>query len=98
MDRAIADKLIVAGFHYSMPGAGTFKRDGNGYVFVPVKADFHDTDWRAPAEFGAFLFSELKCETGPAATRGFCLRIVHLERGADQGVDKIDFRSGHVVD
>ena len=38
MDRAIADKLIVAGYHYSMPGAGTFKRDGNGYVFVPVKA------------------------------------------------------------
>jgi glyoxylase-like metal-dependent hydrolase (beta-lactamase superfamily II) len=38
MDRAIADKLIVAGYHYSMPGAGTFKRDGNGYVFVPVRA------------------------------------------------------------
>jgi hypothetical protein len=37
-DRAIADKLIVAGYHYSMPRAGTFKRDGNGYVFVPVKA------------------------------------------------------------
>jgi hypothetical protein len=37
MDRVIADKLIVAGFRYSMPGAGTFKRDGNGYVFVPVK-------------------------------------------------------------
>jgi len=29
---------IVSGYHYSMPGAGTFKRDGNGYVFVPVKA------------------------------------------------------------
>jgi len=38
MDHAIADKLIVAGYHYSMPRAGTFKRDGNGYVFVPVKA------------------------------------------------------------
>jgi glyoxylase-like metal-dependent hydrolase (beta-lactamase superfamily II) len=37
MDRAIADKLIVTGYHYSMPGAGTIKRDGNGYVFVPVK-------------------------------------------------------------
>jgi len=37
MDRAIADKLIVAGFHYSMPGAGTFKRDGNDYAFVSVK-------------------------------------------------------------
>src|SRR5262249_45638423 len=43
-------------------------------------------------------FSELKSETGAAATRGFCLRIDHLERGADQVVDKIDFRSGHVVD
>jgi hypothetical protein len=37
MDRAIADKLIVAGFHYSTPGDGTSKRDRNGYVFVPVK-------------------------------------------------------------
>ena len=38
MERAIADKLTVAGYHYSMPGAGTFKKDGNGYVFIPVKA------------------------------------------------------------
>jgi len=38
MDRAIADKLTVAGYHYSMPGAGTFKKDGNGYVFIPVTA------------------------------------------------------------
>jgi len=38
MDRAIADKLTVAGYHYSMPGAGTIKKDGNGYVFIPVKA------------------------------------------------------------
>jgi glyoxylase-like metal-dependent hydrolase (beta-lactamase superfamily II) len=38
MDRAIADKLTVTGYHYSMPGAGTFKKDGNGYVFIPVKA------------------------------------------------------------
>ena len=37
MDRAIADKLVVTGYHYSMPGAGTIKRDGNRYVFVPVK-------------------------------------------------------------
>src|SRR5262245_23807339 len=59
---------------------------------------FTDTDRRAPAEFGASFFLELKCETGAAAARGFCLRIFHLERGADQVVDKIDFRSGHVVD
>jgi glyoxylase-like metal-dependent hydrolase (beta-lactamase superfamily II) len=38
MDRAIADKMTVTGYHYSMPGAGTFKKDGNGYVFIPVKA------------------------------------------------------------
>jgi hypothetical protein len=38
MDRAIADKLTVAGYHYSMPGAGTIKKDGNGYAFIPVKA------------------------------------------------------------
>ena len=38
MDRAIADKLTLAGYHYIMPGAGTFKKDGNGYVFIPVKA------------------------------------------------------------
>lgn len=38
MDRVIADKLTVTGYHYSMPGAGTIKKDGNGYAFVPVKA------------------------------------------------------------
>jgi len=38
MDRAIADKLTVAGYHYSMPGAGTIKKDGNGYAFIPVTA------------------------------------------------------------
>jgi glyoxylase-like metal-dependent hydrolase (beta-lactamase superfamily II) len=38
IDRAVADKLTVTGYHYSMPGAGTFKKDGSGYAFVPVKA------------------------------------------------------------
>jgi glyoxylase-like metal-dependent hydrolase (beta-lactamase superfamily II) len=38
IDRAIAEKLTVTGYHYSMPGAGTFKKDGSGYAFVPVKA------------------------------------------------------------
>src|SRR5215467_4899828 len=36
-DRVIADKATVAGYHFGMPGAGTIKKDGNGYVFVPVK-------------------------------------------------------------
>lgn len=37
-DRAIAEKLVVAGYHFGMPGAGTIKKDGQGYAFVPVKA------------------------------------------------------------
>ncbi len=35
-DRAIADKAIVSGYHYGMPGAGTIEKDGAGYAFVPV--------------------------------------------------------------
>lgn len=35
-DRAIADKAIVTGYHFGMPGAGTIEKDGNGYAFVPV--------------------------------------------------------------
>jgi len=38
IDRAMVENLTVTGYHYSMPGAGTFKKDGNGYAFVPVKA------------------------------------------------------------
>jgi glyoxylase-like metal-dependent hydrolase (beta-lactamase superfamily II) len=37
-DRVIADKLTVTGYHFGMPGAGTIKKDGKGYAFVPVKA------------------------------------------------------------
>lgn len=36
-DRAIADKAIVTGYHWGMPGAGTIQKDGNGYAVVPVK-------------------------------------------------------------
>jgi glyoxylase-like metal-dependent hydrolase (beta-lactamase superfamily II) len=35
-DRAIADKAIITGYHYGMPGAGRIEKDGNGYAFVPV--------------------------------------------------------------
>ncbi len=35
-DRAIADKAIMTGYHWGMPGAGTVTKDGNGYTFVPV--------------------------------------------------------------
>jgi glyoxylase-like metal-dependent hydrolase (beta-lactamase superfamily II) len=36
-DRAIKDKMIVTGYHWGLPGAGTIKKDGAGYAFVPVK-------------------------------------------------------------
>lgn len=35
-DRAVADKAIVTGYHFGLPGAGTIAKDGTGYAFVPV--------------------------------------------------------------
>lgn len=35
-DRVVADKMMVTGYHYGMPGAGTIAKDGAGYVFKPV--------------------------------------------------------------
>jgi glyoxylase-like metal-dependent hydrolase (beta-lactamase superfamily II) len=35
-DRAIMEKLVVAGTHWLLPNIGTIARDGNGYAFVPV--------------------------------------------------------------
>lgn len=35
-DRAVADKLVVSGYHYGLPGAGTIQKDGSGYAFVPA--------------------------------------------------------------
>lgn len=35
-DQAIADKAVVIGYHWGMPGAGTLAKDGNGYAYVPV--------------------------------------------------------------
>ena len=35
-DRVVADKAIVTGYHFGMPGAGTIKKDGKGYAYVPV--------------------------------------------------------------
>jgi glyoxylase-like metal-dependent hydrolase (beta-lactamase superfamily II) len=32
-DRAIADKALVAGYHWGLPNVGTISRDGNGYAF-----------------------------------------------------------------
>jgi glyoxylase-like metal-dependent hydrolase (beta-lactamase superfamily II) len=35
-DRAIADKLMVAGYHWGLPNVGTIAKDGNGYAFSPA--------------------------------------------------------------
>ena len=37
-DRVVADKVTITGYHFGMPGAGTIKKDGKGYAFMPVKA------------------------------------------------------------
>jgi glyoxylase-like metal-dependent hydrolase (beta-lactamase superfamily II) len=37
-DRAIADKVMLTGYHWGMPGAGTLAKAGTGYTFTPVKA------------------------------------------------------------
>jgi glyoxylase-like metal-dependent hydrolase (beta-lactamase superfamily II) len=37
-DRVIADKAVITGYHFGMPGAGTIKKDGKGYVFAPIGA------------------------------------------------------------
>jgi glyoxylase-like metal-dependent hydrolase (beta-lactamase superfamily II) len=37
MDRAIADKMIVTGYHWGLPGAGRIKKDGKGYALIPVR-------------------------------------------------------------
>ncbi len=35
-DRAVADGVIVTGYHWGMPGAGRIKKDGNGYAYLPI--------------------------------------------------------------
>jgi glyoxylase-like metal-dependent hydrolase (beta-lactamase superfamily II) len=35
-DRAIADKAMVAGYHWGLPNVGTIAKDGNGYAFTPT--------------------------------------------------------------
>lgn len=35
-DRVVAEKAIMTGYHYGVPGAGTMQKDGDGYAFVPV--------------------------------------------------------------
>lgn len=35
-DRAAADKVMLTGYHWGMPGAGIVSADGGGYVLAPV--------------------------------------------------------------
>lgn len=35
-DQVIADKAIMTGYHYGMPGAGRIEKDGSGYAFVAL--------------------------------------------------------------
>ena len=37
-DQAIADKAMIAGYHWGFPNAGTLAKDGNGYAFTVKKA------------------------------------------------------------
>lgn len=36
-DRVIADKMLVNGYHWGLPGVGSLKKDGNGYALIPLK-------------------------------------------------------------
>ena len=38
-DRAIAEKAMVAGYHWGLPNVGTIAKDGNGYAFTPAPGD-----------------------------------------------------------
>jgi glyoxylase-like metal-dependent hydrolase (beta-lactamase superfamily II) len=37
-DRAIAEKAMVAGYHWGLPNVGTIAKDGDGYAFVEATA------------------------------------------------------------
>jgi len=37
LDRVVADKLAICGYHFPWPGVGTITKDGNGYTFAPMK-------------------------------------------------------------
>jgi len=36
LDRAVADKTMVTGYHFPFPAAGKIAKDGNGFAFMPV--------------------------------------------------------------
>jgi len=38
LDRVIADKIMICGYHFQFPGAGTVAKDGAGYALSVMKA------------------------------------------------------------
>jgi hypothetical protein len=38
LDRVLADKVKICGYHFPFPGAGTIAKDGSGYAFTVTKA------------------------------------------------------------
>jgi glyoxylase-like metal-dependent hydrolase (beta-lactamase superfamily II) len=38
LDRVIADKVLISGYHFPFPGAGMISRDGTGYALDVIKA------------------------------------------------------------
>jgi glyoxylase-like metal-dependent hydrolase (beta-lactamase superfamily II) len=38
LDRVIADKVRICGYHFPFPGAGTIAKDGSGYALTVMKA------------------------------------------------------------
>jgi hypothetical protein len=37
-DRIVTDGIMVSGYHFPWPAAGTLARDGAGYVLTPTRA------------------------------------------------------------
>src|SRR5215831_13973046 len=37
LDRVIADKIMICGYHFPFPGAGTIAKDGGGYALTVMK-------------------------------------------------------------
>ena len=38
LDRMIADKVLICGYHFPFPGAGMISKDGDGYALTGIKA------------------------------------------------------------
>ena len=38
LDRVIADKSMICGYHFPFPSAGTIQKDGAGYALTSMKA------------------------------------------------------------